>query len=105
MTYRALTRRRGTPLILKGPVTRRTPWSRVFRRMTRLPRNRPARRMRTVPGWRVFLGAQERMALRVCSGGKAGSQYMIECHISCIFCVSCVSWFCCLVVLTFMGAA
>jgi hypothetical protein len=66
MTYRELTLRRGTPLILKGPVTRRTPWSRVLRRTTRLPRKRPARRIRTVPGWRVFRGAQERTALRTC---------------------------------------
>lgn len=66
MTYRELTRRRGTPLILKGPVTRRTPWSRDFRRMTRLPRKRPARRMRTVPGWRDLRGAQDRTALRTC---------------------------------------
>ena len=33
-----------------------------------------------MPGWRVFLGAQERMALRVCSGRKAASQYMMQCH-------------------------
>lgn len=50
MTYLELTRRRGTPLILKGPVTSRTPWSRVLSRTTRLPRKRPARRIRTVPG-------------------------------------------------------
>jgi hypothetical protein len=64
MTYLELTRRRGTPLILKGPVTSRTPWSRFLRRTTRLPRNRPASRIRTVPGWREVRGAQARMALR-----------------------------------------
>ncbi len=67
MTYRELTRRRGTPLTLKGPVTRRTPWSRDLRRTTRLPRNRPASRIRMVPGWREARGAQGRMALRTCS--------------------------------------
>lgn len=64
MTYRELTRLRGTPLILKGPVTRRTPWSRVLRSTTRLPRNRPARRIRTVPGVRESRGAQGRRVLR-----------------------------------------
>src|SRR5690242_2343143 len=55
MTYRAFTLLRGTPLILKGPVTRRAPCSRCLRRMTRLPRNRPARRMRTAPGFKDSL--------------------------------------------------
>jgi hypothetical protein len=64
MTYLELTRRRGTPLILKGPVTSRTPWSRFLRRTTRLPRKRPASRIRTVPGWSELRGAQARMALR-----------------------------------------
>ena len=64
MTYRALTLRSGTPLILKGPVTRRTPWSRFLRRTTRLPRKRPASRIRIVPGCSVFRGAQGRVALR-----------------------------------------
>lgn len=64
MTYLELTRRRGTPLILKGPVTSRTPWSRFLSRTTRLPRNRPASRIRTVPGWRVLRGAHGRMVLR-----------------------------------------
>lgn len=59
MTYRAFTLRRGTPLTLKGPVTRRTPCSRCLRTMTRLPRKRPARRITTVPGvrdWRTLAG-------------------------------------------------
>lgn len=64
ITYRELTRRRGTPLILNGPVTRRTPCSRFLRRTTRLPRKRPASRIRTVPGWRVERGAQARTDLR-----------------------------------------
>ena len=67
MTYRELTRRRGTPLILKGPVTSRTPWSRALRRMTRLPRKRPASRIRTVPGCRDLRGAQARTDLRTYS--------------------------------------
>ncbi len=67
MTYRELTRLRGTPLILKGPVTRRTPWSRVLRSTTRLPLNRPASRMRTVPGVRESRGTQGRRVLRTCS--------------------------------------
>lgn len=78
MTYRELTRRRGTPLILKGPVTRRTPWSRVFRRMTRLPRKRPARRMRTVPASRDLRGVQDRTALRTCDFQL--SAHMILCE-------------------------
>ena len=52
MTYRALTLLNGTPLTLKGPVTSKTPCGRCLRRMTRLPRKRPARRIRTVPGTR-----------------------------------------------------
>ena len=44
------TRRRGTPLILKGPVTSRRPDGSCLRKTTRLPLKRPARRMRTVPG-------------------------------------------------------
>ena len=56
MTYLALTRLNGTPLILKGPVTRRTPWGRCLRRMTRLPRKRPARRISTLPGFKVERG-------------------------------------------------
>lgn len=66
MTYRALTRRIGTPLTLNGPVTRRTPWSRLLRRTTRLPRKRPARRMRTVPGVRDLRSLVGRIDFRTC---------------------------------------
>lgn len=52
MTYREFTRRNGTPLILKGPVTSKAPSFKCLRRTTRLPLKRPARRMRTAPGWR-----------------------------------------------------
>jgi len=67
MTYREFTLLSGTPLILNGPVTRSVPWSSCLRRTTRLPRNRPARRMRTAPGWRdsrYFVGL---MDFRVCT--------------------------------------
>jgi hypothetical protein len=50
MTYAWFTRRSGTPLILYGPDTKRRPDSSAFKQTTRLPRNRPARRIRTVPG-------------------------------------------------------
>lgn len=66
MTYRAFTLRMGTPLILNGPVTRRAPSLRCLRRTTRLPRKRPARRMRTAPGWRAARGLPSRMVLRAC---------------------------------------
>lgn len=73
MTYLALTLRIGTPLILKGPVTSRTPCSRFLSRTTRLPRKRPASRIRTVPGWRVSRGDQARIALRIYVEGTAVS--------------------------------
>lgn len=66
MTYRAFTLRMGTPLILNGPVTRRAPSFRCLRRTTRLPRKRPARRMRTAPGCRVARDLPSRMVLRAC---------------------------------------
>ena len=37
-------------MILYGPDTKRRPDSRAFKQTTRFPRNRPARRIRTVPG-------------------------------------------------------
>jgi hypothetical protein len=66
MTYLAFTRRSGTPLSLKGPVMRRTPWPRCLRRTTRFPRKRPARRMRTVPGSRVGRSLAGWTVLRTC---------------------------------------
>merc|ERR1712071_188524 len=49
-TYFWLTRRMGTPLILNGPVTSKSPLSSCLRNTTRLPRCRPATRMSTEPG-------------------------------------------------------
>lgn len=66
ITYRALTLRNGTPLTLNGPVTRSTPCERCLSRTTRLPRKRPARRMRMAPGWRVARGLAGFMDLRTC---------------------------------------
>lgn len=76
MTYRAFTLRRGTPLTLNGPVTRRTPWGRCLRRTTRLPRKRPARRMTTVPGVREARGFAGRTVLRAYYGVSYGRQLM-----------------------------
>merc|ERR1712063_15938 len=45
-----LTRRMGTPLTLKGPVTKRRPDPSCFKNTTRLPAKRPARTIKTVPG-------------------------------------------------------
>lgn len=64
ITYRALTLRNGTPLTLNGPVTRSTPCERCLSRTTRLPRKRPARRIRMAPGWRVARGLAGFMDLR-----------------------------------------
>merc|ERR1740121_2443414 len=50
MQKRWLTRRSGTPLTAYGPVTSSKPLSSCFRKTTRLPRKRPARRMSTEPG-------------------------------------------------------
>src|SRR5262249_36869490 len=51
MMYAGSTRRSGTPLTLKGPVTTMGPFlGSCFRTTTRLPRKRPARRIATVPG-------------------------------------------------------
>lgn len=72
MTYRAFTLLSGTPLILNGPVTRRVPWSSCLRRTTRLPRNRPARRMRMAPGWRVSLYLVGLIDFRVCCSLSVG---------------------------------
>merc|ERR1719324_113825 len=55
MAYRWFTRRSGTPFTAYGPVTRSSPLSNCFRKTTRLPRKRPARRMSTVPGVMDFL--------------------------------------------------
>merc|ERR1719333_507022 len=46
-----LTRRNGTPFTFMGPVTRSSPDSSCFKQITRLPRNRPERRIRTAPGF------------------------------------------------------
>merc|ERR1719373_1154264 len=54
MQKRWFTRRRGTPFTAYGPVTRSSPLSSCFRKTTRRPRNRPARRMRTAPGVSPF---------------------------------------------------
>ena len=53
---------RGTPLILKGPVTSNNPDLSYFKKTTLLPLNLPARTMRTYPAWMflanlVYLGA------------------------------------------------
>ena len=50
ITYAWFTRRTGTPLILKGPVTSSRPEGSWPRQMTRLPLKRPASRIRTEPG-------------------------------------------------------
>jgi hypothetical protein len=50
MTYAWLTRRRGTPLTLKGPVTSNNPLSNCFKKTTLFPLNRPASKIKTVPG-------------------------------------------------------
>ena len=68
MTYRAFTRRIGTPLTLKGPVIKRAPCDRCLRRMTRLPLKRPARRMRIVPGSRALRYVVGRTDLRAWRG-------------------------------------
>lgn len=62
---------------MKGPVTRRTPWSRCLRRTTRLPRKRPARRIRTVPGWRLSRSLVGRTVLRACSDQLLESLFLI----------------------------
>ena len=67
MTYLAFTLRRGTPLILKGPVTSTAPSLRCLRRTTRLPRKRPARRMRMVPGAKDARKLVGRPVLRACA--------------------------------------
>merc|ERR1740121_1155631 len=54
MQKRWLTRWSGTPLTAYGPVTSSKPLSSCFRKTTRRPRNRPARRMSTVPGTMFF---------------------------------------------------
>merc|ERR1719486_1003282 len=67
MQKRWFTRRRGTPLTEYGPVTNRRPLSNCFRNTTRRPRNRPARRMSTVPGvmlLRNFVGFCEDLIFR-----------------------------------------
>ena len=50
MTYAWLTRRRGTPLILKGPVTNNNPLASCFKKTTLFPLNLPANKIKTVPG-------------------------------------------------------
>ena len=45
-----LTRLRGTPLTLKGPVTNSRPESSCFRKTHRFPLNLPANKISTVPG-------------------------------------------------------
>lgn len=82
MTYLEFTLRSGTPLILKGPVTRRTPWSRDLRRTTRLPRKRPARRIRMVPGWSELRGVQGRRALRVCGANVMLAKTVLWCFVN-----------------------
>jgi len=67
MQKRWLTRRSGTPLTLYGPVTSRRPLSNCFKKTTRRPRKRPAKRMSTVPGemlLRNFVGFRELFTLR-----------------------------------------
>lgn len=71
ITYRALTLRNGTPLTLNGPVTRSTPCERCLSRTTRLPRKRPARRMRIAPGWSVARGLAGFMDLRTCRNERS----------------------------------
>lgn len=75
ITYRALTLRNGTPLTLKGPVTRRTPCGRCLSRITRLPRNRPATRMSIVPGWRFARGFAGLMVLRTWRNGWLANRW------------------------------
>lgn len=67
MTYRALTRRSGTPLILNGPVTSSTPFDNGLRYTTRLPRKRPARMMSTAPGVSEGRSTAGRTVLRTCA--------------------------------------
>ena len=50
ITYAWFTRRRGTPLILKGPVTNNNPLSSCFKKTTLFPLNLPANKIKTVPG-------------------------------------------------------
>jgi len=45
-----LTLLRGTPLILKGPVTKRSPDLSCFKKTTLFPLNLPTKRIKTVPG-------------------------------------------------------
>lgn len=79
MTYRAFTLRMGTPLILNGPVTKSAPSLRCLRRTTRLPRKRPARRMRTAPGCRAARGLPSRMVLRACINISVSTLIMCVC--------------------------
>ena len=78
MTYRAFTLRRGTPLTLNGPVTSSTPCGRCLSSTTRLPRKRPARRMRMAPGTRVGRGAPGRIDLRTCACQLADSVRAVQ---------------------------
>merc|ERR1719343_1070176 len=58
MQYLWLHRRRGTPLTWYGPVRSRAPLASCFRKTTRRPRKRPAKRMRMEPGSMPFFSLQ-----------------------------------------------
>jgi len=69
MTYAWLNRRNGTPLISNGPETNNRPDGNCFKNTARLPRNRPAKMITTVPGVKDGLNLVERTWGRRCCKG------------------------------------